>query len=338
VKKQKIFPAGKLPPDFLSALIKKYSAPDKSLITGPGIGGDSAVIEFKGKCLLAKTDPVTFAGENIGHYAVHVNANDIAASGGVPRWFLASLLLPAGKFNRREIKKIFAQVHSASRSLGITLCGGHTEITSSVSRPVIAGSMLGEAERGKLTPSSAALPGDDILLTKGIALEGVSLIAGAAGSVLKKEFTKKEIAAMKNLIFDPGISVVEDALTASRSGGLHAMHDPTEGGISSALAEAALASGTGAEVEKEKIPVLDECAKLCEIFGLDPLGLISSGSLLLYCNPDASDDIISMLKKRRIPCSAIGKVTSGRGIFLLSGGKKRVMPRFERDEITKVLK
>lgn len=337
MQKQKYFTAGKLPPEFLSGLLRKYASAGKSLITGPGAGEDAAVIDFGGKFLIAKTDPVTFAGENIGHYAVNINANDIAAAGGEPRWFLACLLLPEKKYNRQGVKNIFAEVSSACRRLGISLCGGHTEITPSVKQPVIAGCMLGEAGRDRLTPSSAAARGDDILLTKAIAVEGVSVIAASGKTELKKEFSRKDIAAMKNFVFSPGISVVEEALLANTLPGLNAVHDPTEGGLSTGIYEVASASGTGAEIYREQIPVLDECERICKIFGINPLGLIASGSLLLYCNPSSSDDIIGILKKNKIPCRRIGRVTSGRKVVLADGGKKTAMPKFERDEITRIL-
>lgn len=332
------FPAGKLPADFLSALLRKYTASrGGGVLAGPGIGEDAAALKFGGKVLIAKTDPVTFAGENVGHYAVNVNANDVAAMGGKPLWFLACLVMPEKKTRKSDVKKIFAEVHASCRQLGILLCGGHTEISPSVNRPVVAGCMLGEAEEGKLTPSGAASPGDDILLTKGIAVEGVSLIASAKGSFLKKTFSGKDIERMKNFIFSPGISVVREALLANSLPGVRAMHDPTEGGLSSALWEVSEASSTAAEIEEGKIPLLDECLTLCGIFGLNPLGLISSGSLLLYCDKRFSGDIMKLLKRSGIPCAAIGRALKGKGVYVTSGGKRKIMPRFDRDEITRVL-
>lgn len=335
--KQKNFPAGKLPAEFLGALLKKYSLSSACLLAGPAVGEDAAVMELTGELLVAKTDPVTFAEECPGHYAVHVNANDIAAAGGVPRWFLASIMVPEGRFNRQKIKKIFAEIHAACRDLGVALAGGHTEATPSVNSAVVSGCMLGEAERHKLTPSGAARPGDDILLTKSISVEGTAIIASRRENELKKEFSRKEIAVMKNMIFSPGISVVKEALAANSVPGLRAMHDVTEGGLSSGLNEVAAASGTGAEIEEDSIPVLDECRKLCGMFGLDPLGLISSGSLLLYCGPEATERIIDKLSASGVPCARIGRAAAGGRMFLRKGGKRRVLTRFDRDEITRIL-
>lgn len=323
--------------DFLGALLSKYSLPSAGLLTGPAVGEDAAVMEFSGELLVAKADPVTFAEDNPGHYAVHVNANDIAAAGGVPRWFLASILLPERRFNRQKVKNLFAEIHAACRELEITLAGGHTEATPSVNSAVVAGCMLGEAEKHKLTPSGAALPGDDILLTKSLSVEGTAIIASRRENELRKKFSRKEIAAMRNMIFSPGISVVKEAFAANSVPGLRAMHDVTEGGLSSGLKEVAAASGTGAEIEEDSIPVLDACRKLCVMFGLDPLGLIASGSLLLYCGQEATAQIIENLQKKAITCARIGRATADGRLFLRKDGKRRVMPLFERDEITRML-
>ncbi len=338
MKKQKYLAPGKLPSDFLSLMIKKYASGDRSIITGPGIGEDAAVINFAGKNLIAKTDPVTFAGKHIGYYAVNINANDIAAMGGTPRWFLACLLIPENAFTKKKVKEIFSEVSSACKELGVSLCGGHTEITSAVGRPVISGCMLGEASAGATTPSGAASPGDDILLTKRLAIEGAAIIAAEKPGLLNRVFSKKELAVIGNMIFSPGISIVKEALLAVRMEGVKAMHDLTEGGLSQGLWEVAEASGTGALIESESVPVLGECARICSILGIDPLGLISSGSLLLYCRPGRSDDIMEKMRKSRIECSKIGVVTGGTRVFLESGGRKALMPRFPADEITKVLR
>lgn len=151
VKKIRRFPVGKLPMEVLARQLNRNRIFDKRVVVGPAIGEDAAVIDTGGpRYLIAKTDPITFTIDRIGWYAVHINANDIAAMGGQPKWFLATLLLPEGETGERDVEKIFDQIMETCQSLGISLIGGHTEITYDLHRPIVVGQMLGEVEREKL--------------------------------------------------------------------------------------------------------------------------------------------------------------------------------------------
>ena len=163
VKKRIAYPPGKLPLEDLSRLLERYAPKDPRLLVTPGIGRDAAVISFGDRYLVAKTDPITFATDQIGWYAVNINANDIAAMGGIPRWFLATLLLPGGKTGPGEVEEIFRQISAACRELGVSLCGGHTEITPTLERPIVVGQMLGEVTP-KIAAAIGASPAYKILL------------------------------------------------------------------------------------------------------------------------------------------------------------------------------
>jgi hydrogenase expression/formation protein HypE len=319
----------------LAGLLSRYTQADPRLVGKPGIGRDAAVISFGGRYLVAKTDPITFATEEIGWYAVQVNANDIAAMGGTPRWFLATLLLPEGKTNRKMVEAIFAQISRACKDLGIVLCGGHTEITLGLDRPIVAGQMLGEAEPGELPAPERIVPGDEILLTKGIAIEGTALLAREKkdlGRAFGGKWLRKSLAFLKN----PGISVVREARVARQFGGVHAMHDPTEGGLATGLREWAQAAGVGLLTEREKIPVFLETEILCRELALDPLGLIASGALLIAAPPKEAERIRKALWREGIPVEAIGRVwEKEKGIKILSEGRMRELPVFPRDEIAR---
>ncbi|HOQ28727.1 MAG TPA: AIR synthase related protein, partial [Armatimonadota bacterium] len=148
---------GKLPAELLARLLSRHPVTDPRVLVGPAPGEDAAAIDMGDRVLVAKTDPITFATDAIGWYAVNVNANDIATMGAEPRWFLATVLLPEGA-EERLAEEIFEQIATACEELGIALVGGHTEITYGLSRPVIAGCLLGEAERERLLPSRGARP------------------------------------------------------------------------------------------------------------------------------------------------------------------------------------
>ena len=336
--KNTILPVGKLPPYLLEKLLLQYGSGDKRVIVGPSIGEDATVIDFGDTCLAAKTDPITFVSKDCGWYAVNINANDIATMGAVPRWFLATILLPEGKSTEEYVKEIFANISRACSELGISLCGGHTEITAGLNRTIIVGKMLGEVVKDKLVLSSGAKTGDDILMAKGIAIEGTSIIARERENYLsKRNYKPRILKRLRNFVKEPGISILKPALLANSLPGIHAMHDPTEGGLSTGLYELAKASKVGLEIDKDKIYILPECIKLCDEFGMNPLGLIASGSLIIITAQESTNQVQKLLKKNLIPVSVIGKVVRKPGVRLIENGKKRIFPYFARDEITKIL-
>jgi len=330
------YPAGKLPADELAKLLARHTQEDERVVVRPGIGRDATVISFADRYLVAKTDPITFATDQIGWYVVHINANDVAAMGGIPRWFLATLLLPEGKTGADEVEVIFAQISSACKELGVVLCGGHTEITYGLERPIVVGQMLGEVERTKLVIPDNARPGDNILLTKGIAIEGTALIARERGE-LAEHFSEDWVKRCQNLLRAPGISVVREARIANGVAEVHAMHDPTEGGLATALHELASAARVGMLVEMEKIMILPETALLCRQLKLEPLGLMASGALLIVAPEGDSTKIIAALQAEGIPAAVIGKIwESEKGVKLRQQGEVDDLPFFHRDEVARL--
>ncbi len=332
------FPAGKLPHEALALLLERYTGSDPRLVVAPSVGEDAAVIEFGDRYLVAKTDPITFATDAIGWYAVNVNANDIAAMGATPLFFLATVLMPAGQADAVMAESIFRSVHEAAAALGITVCGGHTEITPAVRQPVVVGVMLGEVSRAELVRSSGLAPGDALVLTKGLAIEATAIIAREkAPQVRARGYSDEMIERCANYLHDPGISVVRDARVACAAGGVRAMHDPTEGGVASGLLELALASGVGLEVHSAAIPVARDTVRLCTEFRLDPLGAISSGALLIGCRADSAAGIVAALQQEGITASRIGTVhEESHGLQLCSGEQRGPLPRFAVDEITRL--
>lgn len=332
-------PPGKLPLRLLDRLLKRYTSKTSSVVVGPSIGIDAAVIDFAGDYLIAKTDPITFVDEDIGLYAININANDIAVMGGKARWFLAAILFPEKKTTPRMVERIFSQLSKACQDLDISLCGGHTEITFGIDRPIVIGQMLGEVKKKNLVTAAGAKVGDDILITKGIAIEATSILGRKKEKVLRRRFSQRFINRCQETIRRPGLSVLKDAQTAMQYGKVHAMHDPTEGGLATGLRELAMASGVGVLVDKESIPILPECRSLCDYFGIDPLGAIASGALLITLNPKDSEKVIKGLERAGIKASVIGEIISKEhGVKIKEKGKIKRLPIFERDEITRVLK
>lgn len=286
---------------------------------------------------MAKTDPITFATAEIGWYAVNVNANDIACTGATPRWFLATLLLPAQGSTPALVEEIFAQIHRACTGLNITLAGGHTEITYGLERPLVIGQMLGEIAPERLVTTSGAQIGDDLILTKGIAIEATAIIATEMRCQLREQFDEETLDRYANMLHQPGISVVNDAAAAMSAGGVHAMHDPTEGGVATGLHELAEAAGVGLKIEAEALLFLPETLELCQRFDLDPLGVIASGALLIAAAPDSTANILTSLSQAGIDAAVIGQAQSpDSGRILVEKQGSRPLPTFDRDEITRL--
>jgi len=331
-------PAGKLPGELLARLLSKIKRDDPRVIVGPGVGEDAAFIDFGDTLLVAKSDPVTFATDLVGWYTVQVNANDIACCGAVPKWFLGTALLPV-ETTPAQVEAIFDQIAEACDQLGVTMIGGHTEMTLDLPRPIISGTMLGEVARGNEVKTAGARPGDRVILTKGIAIEGTSLLAREMRPQLESSGVSADVIdRAANYLYEPGISVVPDAGIAHAAGGVTSMHDPTEGGLATALAEVAYASQTGLAIEQDAVQILPEAAELCTALGVDPWGLISSGALLITAGPDSASGVLDALTTAGIQASDIGEVMPPEhGLTLRSGGTEKPLPTFERDELPRVL-
>ncbi len=333
----KTLPTGKLPAEVLERMLGALPRPEGRVVLGAAPGEDAAVVDMGDRYLVATTDPITFATDRIGWYSVHVNANDVAVMGAVPRWFFAVLLLPAGDATEEMADAITGDIARTCDSLGVSLCGGHTEVTAGLDRPIVVGQMLGEVERERLVRKDRMETGDRILLTRGAAIEGTAILARERRHELERSLDARLVQRAGRLLFDPGISVVEAARVATSAGRVHAMHDPTEGGIATALWEMARASGRGLRVVEGRIPILPETRAVCGHFGLDPLRLIASGALLLAVPPPDADRVARGLAESNIPVADVGEARDARDGIQIEGqtGWTPLEPA-ERDEIARV--
>jgi len=331
-------PIGKLRAETLQAIFDKHPVRDPRVVVGPRVGEDAAVIDAGDRYLVATTDPITFATDEIGWYALQVNANDIAVRGARPRWFLATLLLPSETTTEASVASLFAELHAACDELDVALVGGHTEITHGLDRPIVVGAMLGEVAKDKLVTTGGARVGDAVVLTKGVPLEGAAIIARAKEAELRRRGVPAPlIQRAKAFLRVPGLSVLPEVEIACELAEVHAMHDPTEGGIATALVELADAAGVGLRIDRDRIMVLPEGRTLCEAFGLDPLGTIASGALLMTLAPADAGLVIHALARESIDCHFIGQVVERQqGVVLVAGRHQEPMPVFPRDEITKL--
>ena len=329
-------PAGKLPNDLLRKFLNQFVFDDPSIIINPGVGEDTAAVDVEPEeVLVLKSDPITFATDSIGQYAVLINANDIATSGAKPRWLLTTLLFPSG-VTPAEISQVIDELKNFCRKWDITLCGGHTEITDAVTRPVVTGMMAGTVSRSHLIDKRNMAPGDRVLLTKGVAVEGTAIIAREFGERLKG-------LGMKTSEIDSGaeflanISIIPEAQIAAGFEATSAMHDVTEGGLATALEELSIAGGHRIKINVDTIPVYDQTRNISRLLDINPMGLIGSGSLLICCREPACEDIMKAIGQAGIDITCIGEVLQpGPGITAEKAKHPVTWPQFETDEITKL--
>jgi len=328
---------GKLEPDLLKQLVFScLGAANSRVILGPRIGEDASVIDFKDKVLVVHSDPITGAVENIGWLAVNIVANDIATRGVKPLWMLIVLLLPRN-MDSAKLKHITLEIDKAAKELGIAIVGGHSEVTPGIKRPIIVATAMGESQKGKLVQSSGAKVGDQVILTKGAAIEGTAILASELAESLQRKINSKIVKNAQKFI--KKISVVEDALTAVKVGGVHAMHDATEGGVAAGLQEIVWASNVSIVAYEEKIPVYEETKLICQALKIDPLKTIGSGALIISASPGKTREIVDALREKGIGVSVVGEIVDkSRGSYILRrDGTKLDLSEPVKEELWRVL-
>lgn len=328
---------GKFPAELLGRLLGSIGIDDPRVVLGPRVGEDAAALDFGDRLLVAKTDPVTFATDRAGWYAVQVCANDVACTGATPRWFMATILAPEW-FSVADASQLFGDLLSACNNLNVTLIGGHSEVTQGIQRPIVMGTMLGEVDRDHLITTGGAQEGDSIVVTKGLAIEGTAILARDCAEYLTSAGVPSSvIESSATLLHSPGISVLTEARIASTQGAVHAMHDVTEGGLVTALHEISQASGLGLAVEEGSVPVLLETEITCNALELDPLGLLGSGALLIALPAPNAPGLLRELERAGVDAWEIGQMLpaeEGQILFSRSGDEV-TLPAFQRDELAR---
>ncbi len=323
---------GKLPEAVLKrSVLKQIHTNRPEILVGADIGEDCAVVALKeDEAFVLSTDPITGTATDIGKLAIQVNLNDLATTGAEPVGVLVTMLLPP-ETEEPEIREILRQMEEQCARFRVQIMGGHTEVTPVVNQPLLSITAVGKVKKDRLLLTGGAKAGDDIIITKWIALEGTSILAKEHEAELLKRFPADLVAEAQN--FDQYLSVLPEAAAAAKAG-VHAMHDVTEGGIFGALWEMAEASGIGLEIDSLKIPVRQESVEICEFFGLNPYGLISSGSMLIAAEDGTG--LVRALEKEGIPAVIVGKAAAGNDRVLINGEEKRYLEPPKTDEIYRV--
>jgi thiamin-phosphate kinase len=326
---------GKIPNEFLKSIVFKYTGVKNThLITGPAVGEDAAIIDYQGRLIVIKSDPITGAEKNAGWLVVNVNANDIAVRGARPLFYLSTIIMPEN-LTLDVLEDICRGIGSAAKELGVTVVGGHTEVTSAVTRPVLCGTMVGEPSPKGTILSSGAKVGDAIIVTKSVGLEGTAILASDRYNDLRTVIDDEMLKRAQGFLMR--ISVVREALVAAETGYVNCMKDPTEGGLLQALNEIAEASKVGYSTDEELVPVESETRRICETLQVDPLKLISSGMLILTTPQKNVERVLTVIEQVGVKAAIIGVVTErGRNLRRING-RKEVVEEFVREELWRAL-
>jgi hydrogenase expression/formation protein HypE len=331
-------PPGKIPIDILKEVVfKNLGVERKEVTVGPSAGIDGAVLDLADKSLVVSMDPITGAVERIGWLAVNVNANDVATFGVEPAFLFSCIMLPENA-ERKLVETISTQMNSAAKDLGIAIVGGHCESTPGLANPIVVGCLLGLTEKGRYVTAGEAKPGDKLILTKSAGIEGTAILATDREKELGKTLSATVLEEART--FWNQISVVKDALTAFKTGGVHAMHDPTEGGVAGGIHEMADASNVGVKVKEKAIPVQPETNQICSHFQIDPLQLIGSGALLISAEEKSADEIVGSLKREGVQASVIGGFTENaeQRLLMQKHGGAKDLPRPLSDHLWTALR
>lgn len=324
---------GKLPEQMLvRSVLKQAKHRRDEVLVGPAVGQDCAVMELgPDEVFVMSSDPITGTVKDIGSHGIHVTANDLAASGAEPVGVILTVLLPEN-IEEEQIRKMMQDAERTCKELNMEIMGGHTEITNVVQQPLLTVTGVGKTKKKDLLTTMQVHPGQDIVVTKWIGLEGTSILAKEKEEELLQRFNQELVHTAQQ--FDQYLSVVQDAKIA-QTFGVSAMHDITEGGVFGALWEMAEGSGVGLDADLKAIPIRQETVEVCEYFGLNPYQIMSSGSMMIAA--DDGHGLVMALEKAGIHAVVVGRATDGNDRVLRNGEDVRYLDRPQTDELYKVM-
>jgi hydrogenase expression/formation protein HypE len=311
-------------------VLRRFHATRKELLLGPVFGVDVAVVKSRRGYLISSTDPITGDVDDIGWYSVHVSCNDVATSGNRPQYIETVILLAEEERDERA-SEISDGIARAAKQVGADVVGGHTERTPGLGRTIVVTTAFAFAKA--YVTAAGAKAGDSILLTKTAGVEGTSILASMKEAELR-HLRRGVVAEAKRMNME--MSVVDEAEAAFATGAVHAMHDPTEGGVLGGLYEMGVGSGLGFVVDESKIPVAACTKEVTGALGVDPLRLIASGSMLLAVPPSGAKEVLKAIGGAGVEAAVIGRFGGDRRV-IKRGGRSEPVDETVMDELWRVV-
>lgn len=324
---------GKIPNEILETIIiSNIDCKREEVLVGSGIGEDNSILDLGGDLCVLSTDPITGTSKGLGALAVNVSINDVASSGGDPIGVLLTILLPV-ESTLADLEEIMVEAGKAARDLNVEIIGGHTEVTDSVNRPVITSTVVGRLKKENMPNKTKIEVGHKIIVSKKIGIEGTAIILGEKLEELRS-FLSPEDLSRKNE-FERQISVLREGKICGNLGANY-LHDITEGGVLGAVWEGAKATGRNIKIDTSLIPIDDLTIRICKYYKIDPLKLISSGSMLIVASEDDYWEMKKALRDSDTDITIIGQVVEGREGIVLDENDN-LIPSPGTDDLYKVV-
>ncbi len=345
VRGQRRMRLGKISDSVLKrSVLRQIKTRRQEVLSGAGIGEDCAIFSFPGALFSAVSEAAIFKETDMVRILVKC-ANNLAAAGASPMAVQIALVLPQGT-EEQLLKGLMAAAEETGNRLGMQIAGGHTTVSRHVDCPIACVTAYGipMTELGACENSSAvssglesplcttrgARPGQDIVLTKWIALEGTAILAELKREQLKGRYPAHLVEEAEG--FDRYLSIIPEAAVAVKSG-VRVMHDASEGGILATLWELAECSGVGLTIDLRKIPIRQETVEVCEFCEVNPYMLASGGCLVLVA--DHGESMVEQLIRQQIPAVVIGQITDSHDRLIYNMEEKRYLDKPAQDEIYK---
>ncbi|MFB6304407.1 MAG: AIR synthase family protein [Haloferacaceae archaeon] len=319
---------GKVDPAFLRDHVYPHLGADRDDVAlGPADGVDFGVLEFGGTAVAVATDPVSILPElgfeRAGRFAFEVAVADVAVSGLPPSHLAVCLTLPPGVADD-DFAAFWSAIDAEADDLGVSVVTGHTARYGDCAYPWVgAATAFAAGDPADLVRPDGARPGDDVLVTRGPAVEATGLLATLFPEAV--DLDDETLATARERLDEA--RCVRDATTAAAAGPVTAMHDATEGGLAGALNEVAASAGVRIDVEADRVPVRPGVPEFCDAVGMDPWAATTSGTLVVTVDPSGTDAVLGALRDRGTPAARVGRVRVGEGVY--RDGER--LPRPDRD-------
>lgn len=313
------------------SVLKPIAYRREEILNGAGVGSDCAVFAIpEGYVMTSCVQEAAVASKADIALLIGRCVNNLAAAGSQPIAAMLGLILPE-TVEEPQLKALMADAHEICKAYEMQIAGGHTMVSDAVNKVLAAVTVYGLRQQAQ-TAGKGAAPGQDIVLSKWIGLEGTSLLANKYAEGLKGRYPAYLVEEAAD--FYKYMSVLAEAAVAVKSDVCY-MHDASEGGILAALWEMAQGAGVGLTIDLKKLPIRQETVEVCEYVGANPYELRSGGCLIM--TTEDGQKLVEALEEAQIPAVIVGKLTDSKDRLILNEDEVRYMDRPQVDEIYRLM-
>lgn len=310
------------------SVLKQIKFKRNEVISGAGVGEDCAIFSYKEEEMMVSCmqEGVVGTPKDMEHLVIKC-ANNLATGGAEPVALMITYLLPE-RATEEKLKKLMEAASLTAKNLSMQIAGGQTSVSPYVSQKLAVVTGYGKVAKGDYGITKGARPGQEIVVSKWIGLEGTAILADRKKQQLLTRYPAHLVEEAEG--FDRYLSILPEAMIAVRSG-VKVLHDVSEGGIMAALWELADSSGVGLQVDLKKLPIRQETVEVCEFCNANPYELLGGGSLLMVT--DEGDALVEALQEVGIPAVVVGRITDSNDRIIMNEDEKRYLDKPKMDEI-----